>query len=301
MIDIATISTLLSTTSSKNLVGVGMELKPYELALLMLRSLDSSEEYGYIVMGVSKLINNYAVDGLSLTIKNLAKEPIATALSLISLELEVEYENIKINGKNVFVIKIKNSYENLSMNFTRDLDSQEGFVKNLIVACLTLQARKHYSNASEDERNDYIGDMLAAIGYTIKDQTRRGSSSSGKGSGELDIFVSKDRLPFTVIEAMNLSSLSTNYINEHLDKIFSYDTSGNKFNVCLSYVKIADFDSFWERYSEHVTNHSYPAPLLSLDTSIDDEYGYSELRIMKTNHNRSGRTVSLYHICVRIH
>lgn len=301
MIDIATISTLLSTTSSKNLVGVGMELKPYELALLMLRSLDSSEEYGYIVMGVSKLINNYAVDGLSLTIKNLAKEPIATALSLISLELEVEYENIKIDGKNVFVIKIKNSHENLSMNFTRDLDSQEGFIKNLVVACSTLQARMHYSNASEDERNDYIGDMLAAIGYNIKDQTRRGRSSSGKGSGELDIFVSKDRLPFTVIEAMNLSSLSTNTINEHLDKIFSYDTSGNKFNVCLSYVKIADFNSFWERYSEHVTNHSYPAPLLSADASIDDEYGYSEIRIMKTNHNRSGRTVSLYHICVRIH
>ncbi|CQR52427.1 hypothetical protein PRIO_0822 [Paenibacillus riograndensis SBR5] len=187
-----------------------------------------------------------------------------------------------------------------SMNFTRDLDSQEGFIKNLIVACLTLQARKYYSNASEDERNDYIGDMLAAIGYNIKDQTRRGSSSSGKGSGELDIFVSKDRLPFTVIEAMNLSSLSTNYINEHLDKIFSYDTSGNKFNVCLSYVKIADFNSFWEKYSVHVAKYSYPSPLLSSDTSIDDEYGYSELRIMKTNHSRSGRTVSLYHICVRI-
>ncbi|MEK5238148.1 RNA-binding domain-containing protein [Paenibacillus sp. FSL L8-0470] len=301
MIDRHTISTLLGSTSFKNLVGVGMELKPYELALLMLRALDNSEEYGYIVMGVSKLINNYAVVGLSLTVKDSAKEPISTALSLISVELEVEYDNIDVNGRNVFVIKLKNSPKAPSMNFTRDLDSQEGFIKNLIVACLTLQARNYYSNASEDERNDYIGDMLAAIGYSIKDQTRRGSSSSGKGSGELDIFVSKDRLPFTVIEAMNLSSLSTNYINEHLDKIFSYDTSGNKFNVCLSYVKIADFNSFWERYSAHVTNHSYPAPLLSSDTSIDDEYGYSELRIMKTNHNRSSRTVSLYHICVKIH
>ncbi|WP_336078080.1 RNA-binding domain-containing protein [Paenibacillus sp. 203] len=301
MIDRHTISTLLGSTSFKNLVGVGMELKPYELALLMLRALDNSEEYGYIVMGVSKLINNYAVDGLSFATKDLAKEPIATALSLISFELEVEYENIEIYGKNVFVIKIKNSHEDLSMNFIRNLDSQEAFVKNLVVACLTLQARKHYSNTNEDQRNDYIGDILGAIGYTIKDQTRRGSSSSGKDSGELDIFVSKDGLPFTVIEAMNLSSLSTNYINEHLDKIFSYDTSGNKFNVCLSYVKIADFNSFWERYSAHVANYDYTAPLLSSDTSIDDEYGYSELRLMKTNHSRSGRTVSLYHICVRIH
>ncbi|WCT56651.1 hypothetical protein PQ456_03775 [Paenibacillus kyungheensis] len=301
MIDITTISTLLSTTSSKNVVGVGMELKPYELALLMLRALDNSEEYGYIVMGVVKLINNYEIAGLSPQFKNSAKEPISTALSLISVELEVEYDNININGKNVFVMKLKNSSKSLSINFIKDLGSQEAFVKNLVLACVNLQARKHYSDASEDERNDYIGDILAAIGYDIKDQTRRGSSSSGKGSGELDIFVSKDRLPFTVIEAMNLNSLSTNYINEHLDKIFLYDTSGNKFNVCLSYVKIADFNSFWERYSEHVTNHSYPAPLLSTDASIDDEYGYSELRIMKTSHSRSGRTVGLYHICVRIH
>jgi len=301
MIDRDTISTLLSTTSFKNLIGVGMELKPYELALLMLRSLDNSEEYGYIVMGVTKLIDNYAVDGLSPTTKDRAKEPIATALSLISFELEVEYENIDINGRNVFVIKLKNSDKALSMNFTKDLGSQEAFVKNLVFACFNLQARKHYSNANEDDRNDYIGDILGAIGYTVKDQTRRGSSSSGKDSGELDIFVSKDGLPFTVIEAMNLDSLSTSYINKHLDKIFLYDTSGNKFNVCLSYVKIADFDSFWEKYSAYVANCSYTAPLLSSDTSIDDEYGYSELRIMKTYHSRSGRTVSLYHICVRIH
>lgn len=301
MIDKDTISTMLCSISSKNLVGVGIELKPYELALLMLRSLDNSEEYGYIVMGVTKLINYYVVDGVSPTTKDRAKEPIATALSLISLELEVEYENIDISGRNVFVIKIKNSHTALSMNFTKDLGSQEAFVKNLVSACFNLQSRKLYSDLSEDERNDYIGDILGAIGYTIKDQTRRGSSSSGKGSGELDIFVSKDGLPFTVIEAMNLDSLSTSYINKHLDKIFSYDTSGNKFNVCLSYVKITDFNSFWEKYSAYVENYSYAAPLLSSDTSIDDEYGFSELRVMKTNHSRSGRTVSLYHICVRIH
>jgi len=301
MIDRDTISTLLSTTSSKNLVGVGMELKPYELALLMLRALDNSEEYGYIVMGVTKLINNYAVDGLSPTIKDRAKEPITTALSLISFELEVEYENIDIDGRNVFVIKLKNSDNALSMSFTKDISSQEAFVNNLVLACFNLQSRKHYSNAKEDDRNDYIGDILGAIGYTVKDQTRRGSSSSGKDSGELDIFVSRDGLPFTVIEAMNLNSLSTSYIDEHLDKIFSYDTSGNKFNVCLSYVKIADFDLFWEKYTAYVANYSYPAPLLSSDTSIDDEYGYSELRIMKTYHSRSGRTVILYHISVRIH
>ena len=291
---------LLGTTSSKNLVGIGMELKPYELALLMLQALNNSEEYGYVVMGVTKLKDYYTVDGVSHTINHSIKEPIDTALNLLSFEIEVECGNISFDGKNIFVIMLKNSVKTLSLEFTKD-GSQEAFIKNLVRACLNLQARKLYSKSSEDERNDYIGDILGAIGYTVKDQTRRGSSPTGKDSGEIDIFVSRDGLPFTVVEAMNLDSVDTSYINKHLDKLFSYDTSGNKFNVCLSYVKVADFASFWGKYSVHVSNYSYPSPILSSDTSIDDEYGYSELKIMKTNHTRSGRTVNLYHICVRIH
>ncbi|MDD3138478.1 MAG: hypothetical protein PHX08_05855 [Lachnospiraceae bacterium] len=300
MIDRNSISTLLSTTSSK-IVGVGMELKPYELALHMLQALNNSEEYGYVVMGVTKLIDCYMVEGVSPTIIHSIKEPIETALKLLSFEIEVKCGNISIDGKNIFVIMMKNSDKALSIDFTKDFDSQDAFIKNLVRACLNLQARKHYSNSSEDERNDYIGDILWAIGYNVKDQTRRGSSLAGKEAGEIDIFVSKDGLPFTVVEAMNLDSVNTIYINKHLDKVFSYDGAGNKFNVCLSYVKVADFASFWEKYSAHVSNYSYPAPILSSVTSIDDEYGYSELRIMKTIHSRSGRTINLYHICVRLH
>lgn len=292
---------LLSTTSSKNFVGIGMELKPYELALYMVQALNNSEKYGYVVMGVMKLLDCYMVDGVSHTIINSIKEPIETALNLLSFEIEIECGNISIDGKNIFVIMLENSDKSLSLDFTKDFGSQDVFIKNLVRACLNLQARKHYSNSSEDERNDYIGDILWAIGYNVKDQTRRGSSSAGKEAGEVDIFVSKDGLPFTVVEAMNLDSVNTNYINKHLDKVFSYDGAGNKFNVCLSYVKVADFASFWEKYSVHVSNYRYPSPILSSDLRIDDEYGYSELKIIKTCHIRSGRTVYLYHICVRIH
>ena len=301
VIDRDIIGTLLSTTSAKNLVGIGMELKPYELALYMIQALNHSEEYGYVVMGVMKTIKSYAIEGVSSSIHDRAKEPIITALSLMSHEIEAVYGNVCINGKNIFVIMLKNSDKVFSLEFTKDLESQDAFIKNVVRACLNLQARKLYSNSSEDERNDYIGDILGAIGYAVKDQTRRGSSSIGKDAGEIDIFVSKDGLPYTVVEVMNLDSMNTSYINKHLDKLFSYDTSGNKFNVCLSYVKIADFASFWNKYYVHVVNYSYVVPLISSDASIDNEFGYSELKIMKTTHNRSGREVALYHICVRIH
>ena len=302
MIDKNIVEALLSTTSAKNMVGIEMELKPYELALRMVQSLSNSEEYGYVVMGVSKLLNDYAIEGVSPTILERAKEPVSTALGLISHEVEVECGNIIIDGRNIFVIMLKNIDDDaLSINFIRDFNSQDAFIKNIVRVCLNLQARKYFCNASEDERNDYIGDMLGAIGYAVKDQTRRGSSSTGKASGEVDIFISKDGLPFTIVEAMNLDSVDTSYINKHLDKIFLYDTAGNKFNVCVSYVKIANFDSFWKKYSTHVSSYKYLMPLLETNMNMYDEYSYSEIRMMKTAHNRSGREVSLYHICVRIH
>jgi hypothetical protein len=301
MIDKNIVEALLSTTSSKNMVGIGMELKPYELALHMVQSLNNSEDYGYVVMGVSKLLNSYAIEGVSPTLLDRAKEPILTALRLISHEIEVEYGNICVDGKNIFVVMLKNSDKTFSVGFIKDFNSQDIFIKNLVRACLNLQTRKHYIDASEDERNDYIGDILDAIGYVVKDQTRRGSSATGKDAGEVDIFISKDGLPFTVIEAMNLDCVNTVYIDKHINKVFLYDTAGNKFNACLSYVKVSDFISFWEKYSAHVSNHNYTVPLISADTSIDDEYGFSELKVMKTVHNRSGREVALYHVCVRIH
>lgn len=308
MIDRDVVASLLGTIAVKNLVGVGMELKPYELASLMVKVLDNSEEFGYVVMGVSKLISDYRIDGVTLTVDH-AKLPIATALKLLSHKPELEYNSISIHGKNIFVIKLKNNDENPQLNFNKDINSEDGFIKNLVVACTYLQTRPKYygeikdglfSNCDEDERNDYIADLLLASGYDVKDQTRRGYSSAGKGAGEVDIFISKDRLPFTVIEAMNLTSVSTGYINTHLDKIFFYDMTGTKFNVCLSYVTIADFESFWEKYSSHVIAHEYPIPFVSSDKSIDDNFGYSELRLMKTIHNRSGKNIILYHICVKI-
>lgn len=84
---------------------------------------------------------------------------------------------------------LKSSDKCLSLELSKDLDLQDAFIKNLVRACLNLQARKHYSDFSKDERNAYIGDILEAIGYNVKDQTRRGSFSTGKGACEIDIYI----------------------------------------------------------------------------------------------------------------
>jgi len=81
----------------------------------MLKVLDSNEECGYIVMGVEKLIESYKITGVSLTVSQ-AKEPIETAVKLLSDEPYLEYESLLIQGKKVFVIKLKNNIKSLQMN-----------------------------------------------------------------------------------------------------------------------------------------------------------------------------------------
>ena len=163
-----------------------------------------------------------------------------------------------------------------------------------------MQANPKCIDASEDERNDYIRDMLDREEYVIKDQTRRGLSENGAAAGEIDILIEKDNAPFTIIEALNLNSVNKDYLGKHLDKIYTYDTTGNIFNVCLVYAKTKEFASFWERYCDFVKHHEYPYPLISSDESINQKYIGSEIRIMTTTHNRSGKLTRLYHICVKI-
>ena len=146
-----------------------------------------------------------------------------------------------------------------------------------------------FTNVSEDQRNDFIRDILETAGYQIKDQTRQGKSASGKASGEISI-----------IEALNLNGLVTAYLDEHIDKIYKYDTLGNAFNFLVSYVKVKEFGEFWDKYVKHIKNYKYPYALVDVNENIQREYEYADIRYIITIHNRNGKETILYHICMKI-
>lgn len=300
MINIHEVIDLIKSKSSDNLICRPLEFRPQNLAIFIATLSNLSNDYGYIVIGASKDDNSYTINGISPTFK--IDISLAKALDLLSERPMINHGKYIIEGKNVFIIKVnKIANSNFFKLENSSIDESEVFIRDLYLACIKLQARRIYVTASEDERNDFIADLLEANGYRLKDQTRRGISAAGKSSGEVDIFVEKNGFPFTIIEALNLESLNTKYLNLHLDKIYSYDTTGNKFNVCLSYVKVKDFGSFWGKYCKHVKEHKYPFMLISSDENIDNDYPYSDIRFMRTTHNRSGKTTYLYHLCVKIH
>ncbi|MBU3073862.1 hypothetical protein [Clostridium estertheticum] len=178
--------------------------------------------------------------------------------------------------------------------------SYESLLNSIVVSCIKLQGNYLYRDASEDERNDHMRDLLQAYGFLIKDQTRWGISNAGKSAGEVDILVEEKNKPYAIIEALNLTSLDTKYLNVHIDKIYKYDTTGLKNNFIVSYVKLKNFDTFWDKYKKHIRDHKYPFELCELNDKIAREFDYAEIKVALTKHNRNGKIVGLYHVCIRI-
>lgn len=178
--------------------------------------------------------------------------------------------------------------------------SYDGLLNSLVYALVKLQGNHLYRTALEDDRNGYIKDILQTIGYSIKDQTRWGISNTGKSAGEVDMFVENDNYPYSIIEALNLTSLDARYLNLHIDKIFNYDTTGLPYNFIINYVTVKDFATFWVKYKTHISEHTYQYMLDAIDYEIDNEFDYAGIKIALTKHDRDGVTVGLYHICLKI-
>lgn len=300
MINIQEILKLLSDENADNIICRKFDFKPNNIAMFIAAMANTSKEYGYIIIGASRNEKGYSINGISRSFK--VGGVIQAAIKQLSYQPVVEYQMFMINGKNVCIIRVKRNEHDIFLDKKNELEvnEKEALIRDLYLACVKLQSNSLYKDVTEDQRNDFIRDLLETSGYQVKDQTRRGISNSGKAAGEVDIFIHVNGFPLTLIEALNLSSLDKRYLDTHIDKIYKYDTLGNCFNVVLSYVMVKDFQSFWTKYCDHVKLHDYPYKLIGVDENADGEYEYSDIRFMITKHNRSGKETLLYHICVRI-
>jgi len=126
--------------------------------------------------------------------------------------------------------------------------------------------RRYSRTNTEDESNDFIRDMLLSKHYEVRDQTREGASSSGSQAGELDLLIENKNSLFSIIEAMRLDSVDTNYINTHYKKLLlNYNPLMVKITFLVSYYEGTRFDLWWERYTQYID--SLENPHLELDDS----------------------------------
>lgn len=297
MIEIKEIQELLNTNSD-NVICKNFCLLPSQIASYIDTVAKCNEEYGYVLIGVEITANGYSIYGINTSVnftgifQNAVKQAI--------MKTEIEQQLCSINNKKIWVIKVKTCRVHHIKSKKNNM-LMDNIMKELYVACIKLQGNSFYYLASEDQRNDYIRDIMETCGYNVKDQTRRGLSPTGKAAGELDIFIQDAGFPVTIIEALNLKSLDTTYLDKHIDKIYVYDTAGNSFNVILSYVTVSNFEDFCNKYTNHIKGHIYLYTLIGIEENycVDDNT-YSDIKVILTKHNRNGKETLLVHICVSI-
>lgn len=300
MIQYNEIKNILEQDLFDKVICRNFEMKPKNLAYFIAQLSNLECEYGYILNGVEKTNNHYNINGIDKELD--ISEPLKSALSMLDIIPKTEIGNFELDNKNVLVIKVYKIKKTVNIVVKSEIsETIDKYLEDVLYSCIQLQSLAIYCTAKEDERNDFITKILESKGYRVKDQTRRGKSNSGKGAGEVDMFISTDKgFPFSIIEALNLKSLDTSYLDTHINKINNYDTVGNQINICLSYVSVVDFESFWLNYCKHIKNRTYNNSLIAFDEVVDNDFPYSEIRYVKTTHNRSGKLTYLYHIAVAI-
>lgn len=115
------------------------------------------------------------------------------------------------------------------------------------------------ASSSENSMNDYFRDMLISKGYNeAKDQTRHGISVNEKDAAEVDILLTKNGKEIAIFEGLKLDSIRISYIDEHIKKsIVNYNALGTA-TFIVAYVNSTNFETFWDRYYNHIQNYEFP-------------------------------------------
>lgn len=160
---------------------------------------------------------------------------------------------------------------------------------------------------NEDKYNDIVQLALESrfniFGWIVKDQSRGGSSESGKGPGERDILIQdSNNETITVCEAFIHRDFTRT--QSHLKKIFNYHHAKNHFIALIYDLGIqTDFEQKWKTYiSETVSKVTYPVgfevdPNQTKDATSEFDCKNSAIKIGVTTH---GKNANIYHLMVNL-
>lgn len=296
MIDFNEVRTLLESCSFGKIICRNFDMKPLNLAYYIAQLSNLDYDYGYYINGVERLGGEYIINGIDSNLD--ISKALNVALTYLNNAPKIELGTFTLHDRNILVLKVYKADKFTAIKIESCISEEiNKYLEDVLYSCIQLQSLALYSEAKENDRNDFIAKILESKGYIIKDQTRRGKSNTGKEAGEVDIYIqNRNGFPFSIIEALNLKNFNTDYIDTHIDKIYKYDTTGNAVNLCLTYANIVDFDAFWQKYCSHLKNRDYLNELVSIE--VNEMLPYSEIRVAKATHRRSGKLTYLYHIAV---
>lgn len=225
---------------------------------------------------------------------------------------KIELESLRNKLQNIFPHRTSNEIEQQLTQVSSPEDyisffeqlsafTDEQLFQKITYSCSLLQGDQDYWGAKSDEnrRNRYLANLLKSNEFIVSDQPQWSKSSEGINPGEIDIFIhNKDNTPLSIIEALNLDSLRKEYWALHIDKLFTYDTTGLRVNYLIVYYTGKNLSVFWTKYKKHIQahNYQYANTLFEIVSSIN----YTDIKAARMKHLRSGEDVFVYHIVVNM-
>ena len=199
-----------------------------------------------------------------------------------------------------------------SMSSIKPLKYENDFGKQMANEIITASKRflKNTKilnpNADEDDYSGFIKEILenklSTFGFHIEDQSKGGSSSSGKKAGERDLIICDDSGELTVIEAFKHSTKTV--VQKHLTKIFNYTHMRDVFFILAYDLKPSDtFINRWKYYKSKILKElKYPTGYEIDKTTIwdatdDFNVNNSAIKICRSTHK--SRT-EIYHIMLNV-
>lgn len=230
--------------------------------------------------------------------------PIADLLCQFGLEESVWCEPSALRRK-VFAAQNQN---------TPSIDEQQ-LLEYLVESCQNIQGEHSYratgdGSGRENQRNRRIRDdlklLLKGTGYLVSDQSERGFSKSGQGSGELDILLEdKNGVLRTVIEALRIHNCKTKDWEEHLTRLLgNYNYAGLRVAYLVTYVDANEdyFLKLWEGYQKFIPTYNpgkysaNPASFRKLNTDQDLQY----IQKAVCSYTCVSAKVTVYHLFVMV-
>jgi len=184
--------------------------------------------------------------------------------------------------------------------------SQEKLLSDIISSAAEIQSKHRQFSNSEDQYNSFFQSLLKTHKYKCLDQSQRGESSDKKQVGELDLYIyDQDDTPLSIFEAFKIDSVKAEYIKLHLKKLTdNYDANGLKRNYAVIYATSPNFDDFWRRYKIFIANEinfRYPLDKKAVEDLTLRYSQFTDIKIGKTKHIRSGVDIFVYHIFMNMY
>jgi hypothetical protein len=202
-----------------------------------------------------------------------------------------------------------------------DMQPHEFLTQTLLAVLREFLLRKNLlqkANFSEDELSDLIVSLLRMHlrspwilkpHFSVPDQSRGGSSGTGKNPGERDGIIQFGSLDVAIFEALRLKSVVETNITEHVQKaVTNYNPTGITCIYILVYFQAIEWGNFWKSYKNHAKSITFPKydfdpshvePMTQYKLELNQDlvcicYGY------KPKPSSPGEMLRIYHIAINL-